>query len=123
MPSEVKLEKLIVQIIRQTTEGDLEWEATSPPRSLVTGTEDVIHDYFETVYKNQLIAVFERKFRSYDPDHDATYWTSRDCFAFLREDRSISWETSDLPSRLFALLNAARESAADVDGIVDSLLE
>ncbi len=123
MPSDSKLERLFLQMIRHTTEGNVEWQAVYPPVSLTTGTDDIVQDYFETTYKGYKIAVFERRYRDYDGDHDLTYWSSRDCLAFLSEDRSVTWESSDDPGRLSTLLKVARESAADVDGILDTLLD
>jgi hypothetical protein len=129
MKTENKFEKLILQIIRQTTEGNIDWEKLNPPRAISVGTEDIVEDYFETEYKDQTIAVFERRYREYDPEHDVMFWTSRDCFAFIsgsnspvRDNRIVSWETSDHPSALSSLIKVAKESAADVDGIVDKLL-
>jgi hypothetical protein len=121
MPSEKKLEQLIRVLIRETTEGKISWEASDPPGSRVTGTDDIIEEYFETTFKGQEIAVFERRYRGFNPDNESEYWTSDYSFAFL-SNGAMTWETED--SRLlFPLFKVAKESAADVDGILDSLLK
>jgi hypothetical protein len=121
MPSEKKLEQLIRLLIRETTEGQISWEASNPPRSRMIGTDDIIADYFETTFKDQEVAVFERRYKEFNPENESLYWTSDYCFALL-SGGAITWETED--SRLlFPLFKVAKESAADVDGILDKLLE
>jgi hypothetical protein len=120
MPSETKLEKLLLLLIRETTEGTIKWVASNPPRSRMVGTDDVIEEYFETRFKEQDIAVFERRYRGYDGESDNTYWTSANCLAFL-SGGAITWETEDSPL-LVQLFRVAKESAADIDGILDTIL-
>lgn len=121
MPSEKKLEQLIGLLIRETTEGEISWEASGPPRSRMTGTGDIIEEYFETRFKGQEVAVFERRYKGFNIENESEYWTSGYCFAFL-SDGAMTWETED--SRLlFPLFRVAKESAADVDGILDNLLK
>lgn len=87
----------------------------------MTGTDDIIEEYFETTFKGQEVAVFERRYKGFNTDNESEYWTSDYCFAFL-SDGAITWETED--SRLlFPLFKVAKESAADVDGILDNLLK
>lgn len=121
MPSEKKLEQLIRLLIRETTEGKISWEASGPPRSRMIGTDDIIEEYFETTFKEQQVAVFERRYRGFNTENETEYWTSDYGFAFLSDD-TMTWETED--SRLlFPLFKVAKESAADVDGILDNLLK
>ena len=68
------------------------------------------------------IAIFERKFRSYDPDMDSTYWTS-DVRLAIFSDSGVVWDTAEEPARLWTLLKVARESAADIDSIFEDLLD
>jgi hypothetical protein len=121
MPSDQKLEKLILLLIRETTEGRIKWQAAFSPKTRVIGTDDIIADYFVAEFKEQGIAVFDRRSRGYDPDHDSLYWQSDPGFALLNEG-DITWETEHPKPQLWNLLKVARESAADVDNIVDSLL-
>jgi hypothetical protein len=120
MPNTDKLEKLILLLIRETTEGQIKWRAADVSRERLRGTDDVIADFFTTVFKGQEIAVFERRYKGYDPDNETTYWTSADGFAFLHHGE-ITWETEEQPL-LGNLLKVAKESAADIDGVLDSLL-
>ncbi len=121
MPSEHKLETLIRLLIRETTEGEIKWKASTAPRSRTIGTDDIIQEYFETKFKGQAVAVFERRYRGFNPDSETEYWTSDYCFAFL-SGGAITWETEE-SNLLFQLFKVAKESAADVDGILDELLK
>ena len=120
MPSEQKLKELIL-LIRKTTEGDIEWVASDPPSRLITATEEVINEFYEAKFKTQKLAVLLRRFRAYDSERDDIHWTGAVFFAFMDHDR-ITWETNDVDLPIGTLFRAAQESAADVDGIVDSLL-
>ena len=126
MPNDARMEKLIVLLIRKTKEGQIKWEAATPPGTLTEGTDQKIVDYLETTFKEQRIAVFERRFRAYDGENDNHYWADKDCMGFVNGSRftkSITWETSDYPALLYSLLTSAKESAAEVDNILDSLLD
>lgn len=120
MPSEKKLEMLIQLLIRQTTEGLVKWKSSTAPKSRLKGSDDVIEEFFETAFKGQGIAVFERRFKDYDPDTDSRYWASAYCFAFVAGGE-LTWETEEAPL-LPTIFKVAKESAADIDGILNSLL-
>ena len=121
MPNDEKLEKLIRLLIRGTTEGHIRWEYGNVPRTRVNGTDEIIEDYFTTTFKEQEIAVFERRYKGFDADNEVTYWTSAECIGFVANGE-ITWETGRQPL-LSNLFRVAKESAADVDGIIDSLLK
>jgi hypothetical protein len=121
MPNDAKIEKLIRLLIRKTTEGEIEWDQTEPPNSLTEASNFVIHEYFASAYKEQDIAVYEAKFQNYDDDR-GTYWSSTYCFAFITDNRAI-WETWDREYPISTLFRVAKESAADVDNILNKLLD
>jgi len=123
MADEEKLEKLLIQIIRKTTEGEIKWKLIPPPVNLRSGTDDLINNFFVANYKGKPIAVFERRFEGFIVEVEQTYWDSRPCFAFLSPAGTVIWETSELSTQIAELYDAAKESAADVDGILDSLLD
>jgi hypothetical protein len=91
------------------------------PNSAPWKLDDIIAEYFEVTFKGQEVAVFERRYRGFNPDNESEYWTSDYCFAFL-SDGAITWET-EYSRLLFPLFKVAKESAADVDGILDNLLK
>lgn len=122
MASEEKLEQLIRLLIRKTTEGSIKWQAAYPPKSRMTGRNDIIEEYFVTEFKGQAVAVFENRYKGFNPENESEYWTSDLNFAFLAGDQ-ITWETGGSPPLLFQLFKLAKESAADVDGILDNLLK
>jgi hypothetical protein len=122
MPNDSKLVKLIRLLIRETTEGKIKWDAENAPRSRQNGTDDIIEEYFTTEFKEQKIAVFERRYQGFNAETESLYWTSANCFAFVDGSGEITWETETQPMMIGNLFNVAKESAADVDGILDSLL-
>ncbi len=121
MPTESQISKLLMDITRRTIEGGLEWEMAMMPPPLRRGTSDIIDDYFETMYKNQKIAVYERKYRAYDGEHDESYWTS-DAHLAIIQDSGAVWETSADSARIWALLKLARDSATGIDSVFEDLL-
>ena len=123
MANEAKLEKLLVQLIRATTSRNLKWKMTPPPVVMRTATNDLVQDFLIAEYKGTKIAVFERRFESYDGEHDHTYWDSRSVFAFLSIGGLVTWETAEPAIQISQLLVAARESAANVDELIDDLLD
>ena len=118
MPTELQISKLLMDLTRRTIEGGLEWEIAMMPPALRRGTSDIIDDYFETIYKNQKIAVYERKYRTYDGEHDESYWTSDAHLAIIQFSGAV-WETIADSARIWALLKLARDSATDIDSVFE----
>jgi hypothetical protein len=109
-------------LTKLTSEKKLTWEVTSPPSGIVAGTDDVVPLYFETRYKNQRIALFERRYQNYSVDHDQLYWSERVTLAFLDEARRNVWEHAEPSATLLNLFELVRRSVANVDSLIDDLL-
>jgi hypothetical protein len=122
MPSDDKVAQLIRILIRTTVNGDLKWTYGTIPRTLARGTDDIIEDYFEADYREQTVAVFERRYRTLDIDREEMIWTQLDFFALVAGG-AIIWETADSSLPIAALHNVARNSAADIDNVLDKLLK
>ena len=117
-----KVLALISMLTKLTSEGKLRWEVTSPPANIVSGTDDVVALYFETKYKNQRIALFERRYQQYSGEHDQLYWTDRITLSFLDEVHRNLWEHAEPSAPLMNLFESVRRSVANVDGLIDDLL-
>jgi hypothetical protein len=122
MASESKVARLILQLTKLTVDKGIEWKVCDPPRALIQGTDDVVSLYLETEYKGQFLALYHRRYRAYDGDNDVTYWADEVHVAILDAEERIVWEHTDGSSALTNLFTVARESAANIDGILDSLL-
>jgi len=122
MTSESKGFQLILRLTRATVDKAIKWKILDAPRTLTAGTDDFISFYIETSFKGQRIALFERRSKDYDGERDSFYWTGYAAIALLDADRRVVWEFGENSSALENLLKVARESAANVETILDSLL-
>ncbi len=123
MPSDAKITQLIVGLTKATVAKKIEWEFAEPPRSIATGTGDIIPAYLQAEYKGKSLALFERRYREYDPENDDHYWTSGFVLAILDENSRVIWDYREGYSTLEDLFRVARESAADIDNLLDTLAE
>jgi hypothetical protein len=89
---------------------------------VVAGTDHVVPLYFETSYKNQRIAIFERRYQGYSGEHDHLYWTEQVTLAFLDGAQRNIWEHSEPSASLHNLFELVRRSVANVDSLIDDLL-
>lgn len=124
MSTEVKVTQLIVQLNRETAAGKIQWKATQPPASLVQGTEDVVHYFFEGEYKGKLIGIYERRYKSFFDEHDF-YWNNEIVLAILnnRHQRKIIWEFSERTPALIDLYSTIREQCSGINELLDDLLK
>lgn len=123
MPSEKKTSDLISELTKLTSKGQIDWTSSDPPDVLTHGSNDVYPLYFQTTYRDQKIAVAQRRYQSYDGDRDRFYWNEEINLFFLDYRDKIAWQTDSPYTALNILFETVREQAADVDGIFDRLLE
>ncbi|MGU1815657.1 hypothetical protein ACSEP3_06775 [Pseudomonas aeruginosa] len=116
-----KIEKLMMLVLRGTSEGAVKWVSTKAPDSLTRATEDFISVYLEAEYKGRILAVYEVRSKYYR-DEDEWSWTSGVKFAVVREG-VVVYETSSYSPALRQLFAAARHNAADVDKMLEDLLD
>ncbi|MUH95237.1 hypothetical protein GNP63_01550 [Aliivibrio fischeri] len=122
MSIENKAIKLITKLIRETASNNVTWNVSNPPRALVLATEDEIYTYFQADYKDKVVAIFERKSKYFIDEHEF-YWTSSDVFAVLDNENRILLEFSQISPALRDLFSTVREQVADLDSLLDDLLE
>jgi hypothetical protein len=119
---EHKLVALISVLTKATSEGSLVWELGNPPSSLVDGTDDIFPLYFEATYKNQRIALYEKRFQVFNVDEDRLFWTERKVLALLDRTHRSLWEYAEQSTALLNLFTIVRRSTAQIDKIIDQLL-
>jgi hypothetical protein len=124
MSTDNRVTQLIVQLNRETAAGKIKWKATAPPGSLTQGTEDIVHHFFETIYKGKIIGVFERRYRHFT-DEDMFFWSNQIVLSILDNpnQRKILWEYSDYSPALLDLFSIVREQCSGIDEWLDKLLE
>ncbi|MFW1760441.1 hypothetical protein [Acinetobacter calcoaceticus] len=114
--------QLITKLIRETSAGLIKWKVELPPKTLTTATEDDIHIYFEAEYKEKIIAIFERRSKYFMDEHIFA-WTSEDVFAILDHLGNILIEYSQHSPVIKELFNTVRQQVADLDSLLNDLLD
>lgn len=124
MSTESKVTQLIVQLNRETAAGNIQWKATQPPESLVQGTEDVVYHFFEVKYKEKLIGIYERRYKSFIDEHDFC-WCNEIVLSILNNhnQRKIIWEYSERSPALIDLFSTVREQCSGINELLDDLLK
>jgi hypothetical protein len=122
MPSDSKITKLILQLTKATVDNEMKWAKVDPPRSFSIGTDDTIPFLLRAEYKGQRLALFERRFQGYNAEDDSSFWTGDDVLAILDPKDGIIWEHRENSSAIANLIKVAKESAANIDSLLDSLL-
>lgn len=122
MPSESKIIRLLSELTKITSKGELAWTARDAPESLTDATNDVYPLYFQSEYKNQTIGLAQRRFQGYDGDRDRFYWNEEIVLLFLDWRGRVVWEERTQSAALYTLFESVREKVADIDGILNNLL-
>jgi hypothetical protein len=118
-----KITQLIVKIDRLTVAGELDWEITSPPSSIHDYRDVYISRYFQTNYKEKIIALYEERCKDYSIEFDELYFREKICFAILTERNQIIWNYSDNSVALNNLFETVTEKASNIDELFDELIE
>lgn len=115
--------QLATKLIRLTSEGTINWQIKDPPRSILSGTDDVIPLFFEAKYKDKWVAIYEQRYQEFYPENETFYWTKSIIFAVLDSQDRVLWETTQHSPVLKDLLNTVREKTAGIDDLLDDLLD
>lgn len=123
MTPDEKLTTLLVKLNRLTSLEKIQWDVTDAPRAIARGTDDHIPLFLTTTYKGQKFALYQQRYQSFDGDRERFYWNERLVLAILDEmDRAI-WEASNQQSALYDLFETARKKVANIDEVIDELLD
>lgn len=122
MDTQAKTIQLITKLIRETSENQITWNTRTPPKALIAATEDQVHTFFQTYYKNKTVSIFERKSK-YFFDENEFYWTSSIVFAVFDLEENLLWEFSENTPVLIDLFNTVRAQITDIDSLLNDLLE
>lgn len=116
-------EKVILNLLKQTQEGKIEWAITSPEpqfRYLYLSTNDSVETVYTAQINGQRLALYEERYRHYT-DEDVFYWSARICLDVVNEEGTRLWS---FPASVYLidLLKAAAYRAADVAQILKDLM-
>ncbi|WP_284617467.1 hypothetical protein [Aquabacterium humicola] len=118
----MQITRLLSELTKLTSKGQLTWQVSDPPESLTHGTNDVYPLFLQSEYKEQRIGLAQRRYQAFDGDNERFYWTEELVFMFIDWRGRVTWETRSSYAALYTLFEAAREQVADVDGILKKLL-
>lgn len=121
--SDDKTTALLVKLNRLTSLERVFWHVEEPPRPLSRGTDDYIPIFMVASYKGRRFGLYQQRYQQYDGEHDRFYWNEKVVLAILDYEGRILWETPGYSSALADLFETARKKVANVDGIMDDLLE
>lgn len=113
--------RLVEKVTWETVSGKIEWRFSNPPSQITQGTSDVISVYVTCSYKNQRLAVFEKRYKYY-ADIDDWSWSVLNVFAILDFTGRVIFESEKAEVSINNLFNLARDNASGVDEIINSLL-
>lgn len=122
MPNDSKISRLILQLTKATVHKEVEWQFADAPASLSAGTGDIIVGYLEAKYRDQRLAMFERRYLGYNAETDSPQWEAAYVLAILDKYDRLIWDRSEGPSSLYDLYQVARDSAG-IDRIIGKLLD
>lgn len=122
LETDEKITALIVKLNRLTSLGELHWAVEDPPGPILRGTDYYIPFFMSAFYKGKRFGLYQQRYQSYDGDRDRLYWNERLVLALLDVEDRILWETSQQYSALGDLFETARRKVANVDEILDDIL-
>lgn len=117
-----KTTTLLVKLNRLTSLGKINWTVEPPPRAIVRGIDDRIPVFLRALYKGRSLGLFQQRYQTYDGERDRFFWSERVVLAILDSDDNVLWEVANNSSALNDLFDTVRRKVADVDSIIDDLI-
>lgn len=122
MASKNDFSKVISKLNRLTQEGVVTWRRTDPPKSIMTGTDDHIFNFYLAKYKGKYIGLYEERYQNYSMDLDNYYWAKRTVLALFSPSLEKEWEFPVLAGTE-ELKESVQYQVADVDVFVSDFLD
>ncbi|MBM1191575.1 hypothetical protein [Pseudomonas weihenstephanensis] len=109
------VERFLVQLVRETSIGNLSWSITPPHYFLENATEDLIPLNIGASYNGLQVSVYEARYKYYR-DEDEWFWTSEIRFSIVKNDTLVvDYRRPSAP--LQQLFEMARSQAVGFDSI------
>lgn len=110
-------EQLITQLIRETTNRNIEWTVREPPVSLNQATENYVPLYMQAIYKNIRIGIYELRQKNYT-DIDEFYWVENLGICIVHDPQIVVWQVEEYSPSLKELFNMARYQASGLSNLL-----
>lgn len=121
MAIDQRIEKLIVLLTRESSEGRLLWGSSEVPSLLTQGTEDIYPIFLVAEYNDKKLGLFLRKYQYYYDEHDYS-WSQEIGLCVLDNKGSMLWEYNERSAALANLFEVARQQASGINDIMKDLL-
>lgn len=120
MTSDDQIERLLMQLVRDTSIGNVRWGLTEPHFFLNNATEDYVVAHFGTTYNGLEVGVYEARYK-YWHDEDSYHWSSEIRFSAVMHG-SLVVDYRKGSASLYQLYDMARTQAMDFDTLLKGSL-
>ncbi|WP_085215085.1 hypothetical protein [Methylomagnum ishizawai] len=110
-------ERLITQLIRETTSGNISWSVQEVPYSLGQATENYVPLYIEADYKNVKVGVYEIRYKYY-MDESEFHWMESLGICIVQGHGLVVWKVEEYSPALKELFNIASYQASGIKNIL-----
>lgn len=115
-----RINQLIMQLLRDTNAGIVNWRSSEAPDYFDFATGDIISEYYTAQYFDVDVAVYEARYKYYH-DEDNYTWAADARFAIMKNGSVVHDQRHSSPA-LFNLLVSVRGAAGGLNSILDNLL-
>ena len=122
MDTHTKTTQLITQLARDTLADKIDWKIKDTPRGLLQGTGNIVPIFLGADYKTNKMGVFQFRYKSFY-DEDAYHWSEDIGFCIYDNNGTILLEFHEYSPVLLNLFELARDKAANIGVLLDSLLD
>ena len=120
MNSDDQIERLLMQLVRDTSIGIVRWALTEPHFYLRNATEDHVVAHFGVIYNGLELGVYETRYK-YWHDEDAFHWSVGIGFSVVMNG-SLVVDYRKTSASLNQLFDMARTQSMDFDSILKGSL-
>lgn len=116
MSSDDQIERLLMQLVRETSMGSLRWELTEPHYFLNHATDDMVVTNFGAKYNGLEVSVYEARYK-YWRDEDEFHWSSEIRFSVVKYGTLIA-DYRKPSAAMHQLFEMARTQVMDFDSLL-----
>lgn len=116
MNTDDQIERLLMQLVRETSIGNVRWGLTEPHYFLSNATEDMVVAHFGASYSGLDVGVYEARYK-YWHDEDSYYWSSEVRLSVVMNG-SLVVDYRKPSASLSQLFDMARSQSMDFDTLL-----
>ncbi len=120
MNADDQIERFLMQLVRETSVGNIKWSLTEPHYFLNHATDDMVVSYFGAGYNDLEVGVYEARYK-YWRDEDEFYWSSEIRFSVVKYG-SLMVDYRKPSAALSQLYEMAKYQVMDFDSLLKGSL-